>query len=360
MLLLFLFIKFFFLHISYSLNCIGGPNCHIKLDFNQKIPSHKKFLETCSIIKVSLCSVFLKIDYDNQQVDISFEKVSNHTQSPYHYFNLLTTNHQASIILRYTIEVKVYHNNKIQLYVLLQCQTHDQCTERELRHFWSRFISLNNRRYSFIRFYNFLFLNTSNFIDCFDDQTNQTLQCSMFNNNKCWASTDSQRKCINYDKNYPNYFIYSYNKVYQPHRLTDEHVYYKLACHVNNCNNNETIKQLSELARQFAENSRLMNNYNAIIFPYIGYHGTIIHVVRTILVDGLIVSRTVMDSGVRISSPSNHISRGSLAFDVSDFTSAVFLCPNVYYSSDAVYTILFEKDDDIVQVVLECSVKHNG
>ncbi|CAF2793521.1 unnamed protein product [Rotaria sp. Silwood2] len=260
MVLLFLFIKLFFLPISVSLNCIEGPNCHIKFGFNQTVPSHKKFLEICSTIEIPSCSVFLKIDYDNQQVDISFEKTSKHTQSPYPFIDLLTTNPQASIILRYTVEVKVHHNNKIQLYVLLQCQTHDQCTERQLRHFWPRFISLNNRRNSLSRFYNFLFLNASNFINCFDDQANQTVQCSVFDNNKCWASTHSERKCIKYNINHPNYFIYSYNKVDRPHQLTDEHVHYTLECHVNNCNNDENIRQLSVLARQFAENSRLMNN----------------------------------------------------------------------------------------------------
>jgi hypothetical protein len=103
-----------------------------------------------------------------------------------------------------------------------------------------------------------------------------------------------------------------------------------------------------------------LRKHNTAVFPHIGYHGTDINVVRSILMDGLVVPGTVVSSGIRISPPAHHIPRGSAAFGVSDFADAIFLSPSVYYSSDTAYAKPFEKDDDIVQVVLECSVKNNG
>lgn len=242
MLLLFLFILIFFTPIFCLLRCTGGPKCHIKLDFNQIIPTNNELLQTCSIIEVSSCFVYLEIDYVNEQVNILFDNSSNHTM-----IDLLTTNPQASIIRRYTVKVRVHDNNKIQLYVLLQCRTIDQCALRQLRHFWPRFSSLNNRQNIFLNFSKLLFPITSNVnISCFDDQTNQTEQCGSAFDNICWASTNTHRQCRKYDKNYTNDFIYSYNKVDLPHRLTDENIHYTLACHVNNCNNNETINQVSK------------------------------------------------------------------------------------------------------------------
>ncbi|CAF4542384.1 unnamed protein product, partial [Rotaria magnacalcarata] len=86
--------------------------------------------------------VFLKIDYDNQIVDISFESPLHSTESPSPLIALFVNNQRASTILRYNVDVGVHVNNKTQLYVLLQCRTGDRCTEKELRHFWPRFISL--------------------------------------------------------------------------------------------------------------------------------------------------------------------------------------------------------------------------
>ncbi|CAF4308912.1 unnamed protein product, partial [Rotaria magnacalcarata] len=203
--------------------------------------------------------VFLKIDYDNQIVDISFESPLHSTESPSPLIALFVNNQRASTILRYNVDVGVHVNNKTQLYVLLQCRTGDRCTEKELRHFWPRFISLNDRRNSLIHFYQYLLLNSSNTVNCSQDQSNQTVSCLTVDS-KCWASTDTQRKCIKNNEKHSNYFIYSYNKVHEPNQLTDEHVHYRLACQVNNCNSNETIKKLSELARQFVEKSRPTKN----------------------------------------------------------------------------------------------------
>jgi hypothetical protein len=245
MLLLFLFLEIFYTPIFCLLRCTGGPNCHIQLDFNQIIPTNKKLLETCSIIEQSSCFVYLKVNYKDQQVNILFDKSSNDTKSSYPFINLLATNPQASIILRYTVKVQIHDNNKIQLYVLIQCQAIDQCAEKQLRHFWPRFILSNKRRNNFLSFYKFLYPITSNVTSCFYDRTNQIEQCSSFNN-ICWASTNTHRKCRKYDQNYSNDFIYSYNKVERPHQLSDENVHYILACHVNNCNNNETINQVRQ------------------------------------------------------------------------------------------------------------------
>jgi hypothetical protein len=76
--------------------------------------------------------------------------------------------------------------------------------------------------------------------------------------------------------------------------------------------------------------------------------------------DGLVVPGTLVSSGIRISPPPAHIPRGRAAFGVSDFADAIFLSPSIHYSLDTAYAKPFEKDDDIVQVILECSVKNNG
>lgn len=243
MFLLLLFIILAFIPVSHLLHCTGGPNCYITLGFDQIVPSNRILQEKCSTIEASACSVFLKLDYNDQRVDISFENTSNHVESSYHFIDLLKSNSQALIILRYTVVVENLDKNRIQLYILLQCQTHHRCTERQLRHFWPRFVSLNSRRDSLLRFYNFLNLNTSDSIHCYDDRINQSFQCSTLDN-VCWASTDTQRKCMKYNRNLSNYFIYSYTKVHYPRLIVNENVSYILACHVNNCNNNETVKQV--------------------------------------------------------------------------------------------------------------------
>jgi hypothetical protein len=69
---------------------------------------------------------------------------------------------------------------------------------------------------------------------------------------------------------------------------------------------------------------------------------------------------TIVTSGIRISPPPSHIPRGKAAFAVSDFADAIFLSSSIYYSSDTAYATPFETNDDIVQVVLECSVKINS
>jgi hypothetical protein len=144
----------------------------------------------------------------------------------------------------------MHDENKIRLNILLQCRTSDRCAEQQLRHFWHHFISIENRRNSFQEF---LFLNSFNLTTCFDDQTNQTENCSI-TDDVCWASTDTPRKCAKHDENHRNGFIYSYNKVDRPHKLTDEQVHYTLACRVNNCNNNETIIRVREVKILFRNN----------------------------------------------------------------------------------------------------------
>jgi hypothetical protein len=243
MLLLFLFIEIFFTPIFCLLACTGGPKCHIKLNFNQIIPSNNELLKKCSVINASSCSVYLKVNYEKQTVNILFGRASNNTTSPNFFIDLLATNPEASIIRRYTVRVRIHDENNIRLYVLLQCQTIDQCADRQLRHFWPQFTALNNRRNSFSDFYKLLFPITSNVSSCFDDETNQIEKC-LGSDDVCWASTNTTRKCTEYDVSHSNDFIYSYNKVDLPHRLTDENVHYILACHRTNCNNNETIHQV--------------------------------------------------------------------------------------------------------------------
>jgi hypothetical protein len=240
MIFLFLFIEIFFTSTFCSFRCTGGPNCHITLNFNQIIPSHQELPRTCSIIDAPSCTIYLKIDYNNKQVNILFNEVPMDIKSLYSMMDPLAANLNTSIILRYAVKVRI---RKIELYVLIQCRTIDRCADRQLRHFWPRFISLNPRRNIYMPFYKLLFSNTSNVHSCFNDQTNQIEQC-LHTNNICWASSNTHRSCAEYDNEESNGFIYSYNKVDLPHRLTTENVNYVLTCRVNNCNNNETINRV--------------------------------------------------------------------------------------------------------------------
>jgi hypothetical protein len=76
MIFLFLFIKIFFLPIYGSLQCTGGPDCRITLNFTQIVPTNNKLRETCSIINASSCFVHVEVNYNHQKVDISFKEVS--------------------------------------------------------------------------------------------------------------------------------------------------------------------------------------------------------------------------------------------------------------------------------------------
>jgi hypothetical protein len=244
MLFLFLFIEIFFTPVIYSLHCRGGANCHITLNFNQIIPNNHELPKTCSIINRSSCNIYVKIDYNKQQANILFNNISDDIPSMYFISDPLEKNRNASIILRYAVKVEIRAKLDIELYVLLQCRTFDQCADRQLRHFWPRFISLNSRQNIYMSFYKFLFSNTSNFTSCFNDERNQTEQCEL-DDNICRASTNNtDRKCDEQNDDEAIGFIYSYNKVDLPHRLTTEDVKYVLVCHVNNCNDNETINRV--------------------------------------------------------------------------------------------------------------------
>ena len=104
----------------------------------------------------------------------------------------------------------------------------------------------------------------------------------------------------------------------------------------------------------------VLQEHDSLNFPDVAYHGTNISVIRSILIDGLVVPGTVVSSGKRIRPPSNHIPRGREAFKISDFADAVFLSPSIHYSSDPTYAVAFSFDDQQMLPVLECSVKKNS
>ena len=104
----------------------------------------------------------------------------------------------------------------------------------------------------------------------------------------------------------------------------------------------------------------VLQEFDASNFPEKAYHGTNISVVRSILVDGLVIPGTVVTAGKRITPPKNHIPRGREAFKVADFADAIFLSPSVHYSSDPVYAVAFKHGDRQLLPVLECSVKRNS
>ncbi|CAF0937556.1 unnamed protein product [Rotaria sordida] len=92
-------------------------------------------------------------------------------------------------------------------------------------------------------------------------------------------------------------------------------------------------------------------------FPHTAYHGTSIGVIRSILMDGLVMANTVVSSGIRVCPPKNHIARGVEAFGIKDFANAIFVSPSIHYCSDPVYAVSFSNNDQLTIVVLECRVK---
>jgi ankyrin repeat protein len=92
-------------------------------------------------------------------------------------------------------------------------------------------------------------------------------------------------------------------------------------------------------------------------FPHTAYHGTSIHVIRSILMDGLVMANTVVSNGKRVCPPPNHISRGLEAFGIKDFANAIFVSPSLHYSSDPVYAVRFSYNDQSMIAVLECRIK---
>ncbi|CAM4955029.1 unnamed protein product, partial [Rotaria socialis] len=101
----------------------------------------------------------------------------------------------------------------------------------------------------------------------------------------------------------------------------------------------------------------ILRKHNSTMFPRVAYHGTAINAIQSILNDGLALPGTVTIGGKRINPPKSHIARNKTAFGVSDFPSAIFLSPSVYYSADPTYTKTFSYGDRILVPVLECSVK---
>ncbi|CAF3565286.1 unnamed protein product [Rotaria sp. Silwood1] len=97
--------------------------------------------------------------------------------------------------------------------------------------------------------------------------------------------------------------------------------------------------------------------HNKNVFPHIAYHGTTIGVIRSILMDGLVMPSTVVSSGIRVCPPAHHIPRGEDAYGIKDFANGIFISPSIYYCSDPCYAVTFSHNDECLIAVLECSVK---
>ncbi|UJR21018.1 hypothetical protein I4U23_024118 [Adineta vaga] len=95
-------------------------------------------------------------------------------------------------------------------------------------------------------------------------------------------------------------------------------------------------------------------------FPHSAYHGTSIKVIRSILMDGLVMPSTVVSSGFRVCPPDNHISRGVKAFNIDDFANAIFVSPSIHYCSDPVYAITFPFNDQEMIAVLDCRIANDS
>ncbi|CAF3254853.1 unnamed protein product, partial [Rotaria sp. Silwood2] len=103
-----------------------------------------------------------------------------------------------------------------------------------------------------------------------------------------------------------------------------------------------------------------IRGHNKKDFPHIAYHGTNIKAIESILMDGLVMPSTVVSIGLRICPPDNHIARGTSAFNVDDFSNAIFVTPSIHYCSDPVYAVTFTYEDECLIPVLECSVKNGS
>ncbi|CAF0883519.1 unnamed protein product [Rotaria sordida] len=101
-------------------------------------------------------------------------------------------------------------------------------------------------------------------------------------------------------------------------------------------------------------------NYDPQLFPHTAYHGTSVNVIRSILMDGLVMPSTVVSNGFRVCPPANHIPRGEEAFGIPDFANAIFVSPSIYYCSDPVYAVTFSHDDQRMIAVLECQVQKDA
>jgi hypothetical protein len=104
----------------------------------------------------------------------------------------------------------------------------------------------------------------------------------------------------------------------------------------------------------------LLRKRNTSTFPLIGYHGTNINAIHSILLDGLVVPGTVVSSGKRIQPPHNHITRNLRVFGVHDYSGAIFLSPSIHHSLDPAFTEIFSHGDQQLMPVLECSVKRDS
>ncbi|CAF2157042.1 unnamed protein product [Rotaria magnacalcarata] len=98
-------------------------------------------------------------------------------------------------------------------------------------------------------------------------------------------------------------------------------------------------------------------DYDPQLFPHTAYHGTSINVIRSILMDGLVMPSTIVSNGFRVCPPDNHIARGEEAFEIVDFANAIFVSPSIHYCSDPVYAVTFSHNDQRMIAVLQCQVK---
>ncbi|CAF1440298.1 unnamed protein product [Adineta ricciae] len=95
-------------------------------------------------------------------------------------------------------------------------------------------------------------------------------------------------------------------------------------------------------------------------FPHTAYHGTSIKVIRSILMDGLVMPSTIVSSGLRVCPPPNHIARGLKAFGKEDFANAIFVSPSIHYCSDPVYAVTFPYKDQQMIAVLDCRIRKDS
>jgi hypothetical protein len=93
----------------------------------------------------------------------------------------------------------------------------------------------------------------------------------------------------------------------------------------------------------------------------IGWHGTRVENIQSILRSGLLAPATITNSGFIVKIPPGHIPKGILVDDVPDFPTAVFMSPYLSYASHAVYSQPFTCDFGSGKKgyvpVLECRVK---
>jgi len=88
-----------------------------------------------------------------------------------------------------------------------------------------------------------------------------------------------------------------------------------------------------------------------------GYHGTSLHLIESIVTDGLLKPGTINVKGNEIKIPPDHIHRNAIVNNINNFAEAVFLSPSFLYCTLTAYAKPFVYKNAQYLPILECFVE---